>query len=90
MSEIPLEVSEPVPVELVEQMKQQASEFRVNLTSLLNTYSCENGSDTPDFVLAGYILRCLNNFDLTTIEREKWNGRRVGGISIPPQGWPLP
>lgn len=42
------------------------SEFRKELESLLNRHSKENGSDTPDFVLADFLIRCLMAFDAAT------------------------
>ena len=38
----------------------------------------ENGSDTPDFILAAYLMDCISSFDLTMKKREKWYGREVG------------
>ena len=49
--------------------------FREQLTSLLNRNSKENTSDTPDFILAGYLLSALDAFDKATLERERWYGR---------------
>ena len=43
--------------------------FRKELTSLLNTHSMENGSDTSDRVLAVYLVKCLENFDLAVRDR---------------------
>ena len=45
--------------------------FKQELEDLLNRYSKENGSDTPDFILASYLERCLYNFDRTLRIREK-------------------
>ncbi len=50
-------------------------EFRTKLTSLLNCESKENESDTPDFILANYLIDCLRAFDDATIRREMWYGR---------------
>ena len=50
-------------------------DFRKDLESLLNRYSMENGSNTPDFVLAQYLQGCLMNFDRTITAREKWYDR---------------
>ena len=47
------------------------------LTSLLNINSQENGSDTPDFILAQYLIRCLENFNKTIQRREDWYGRKL-------------
>ena len=49
--------------------------FRQELASLLNSYSMENGSDTPDFILADYLIGCLVNLDRTVKAREVWYGR---------------
>lgn len=60
----------------------QASEFRRELAGLINRYSRENGSDTPDFILAEYLDGCLRVFDGTLQRREKWYGRQ--GLSCSP------
>ena len=44
------------------------------ITSALNRASRENASNTPDFILAQYLLRCLNAFEMATIDRDKWYG----------------
>jgi hypothetical protein len=49
--------------------------FRLELTELINKYSLENGSNTPDFILGEYLLRCIENFDITLQQREQWFGR---------------
>jgi len=50
------------------------SEFRKELEHLINCHSAENGSDTPDFILADYLVKCLDNFDQTIQARKKWYG----------------
>jgi len=42
---------------------------------VLNRHSAENGSDTPDFILAEYLEKCLWAYDTTVTAREKWFGR---------------
>jgi len=49
--------------------------FRKRLEMLINEFSKENGSDTPDFILAEYMQDCLVAFDKAVISREKWYGR---------------
>lgn len=49
--------------------------FVEELSDLLNKYSKENDSDTPDYILANYISRCLDTFSKTVAEREQWYGR---------------
>lgn len=39
------------------------SEFRRELKDLINKHSIENGSDTPDFILAEYLSDCLGAFE---------------------------
>lgn len=46
--------------------------FRRELESLLNHHSKENGSDTPDFVLAEYLDDCLRAFDKAVARRTEW------------------
>lgn len=50
--------------------------FQNELTQLINKYSQESKSGTPDFVLAQYIQNSLNAFNLAVNEREKWYGRK--------------
>ena len=51
------------------------TEFRKELERLINCYSMESGSDTPDFILSDYLTACLDVFDVTVQAREKWYGR---------------
>lgn len=51
--------------------------FQQELTDLINRHSKENGSDTPDFILAQYLNDCLTLFNNTLDSREKWYGRHV-------------
>lgn len=63
------------------------SGFEKELTQLLNKHSQENGSNTPDFVLASYLQCCLDNWNLHTRERDRWWGNRsVLGVAneVPP------
>jgi hypothetical protein len=60
------------------------TEFRQRLEHLINTNTMENGSSTPDFILAEYLVNCLKNFDETVSAREKWFGRGELPNSVPP------
>jgi hypothetical protein len=51
------------------------SDLRRDLTETLNRHSAENGSNTPDFLLAKFLLDCLNAFDEAVIGRAHWYGR---------------
>ena len=46
--------------------------FDIDLENLINKYSLENKSNTPDFILADYLISCLKNFEKTSRRREKW------------------
>ena len=44
------------------------------LESLINEESRENDSNTPDFILAKFLLDCLCSFELASNKREVWYG----------------
>jgi hypothetical protein len=52
-----------------------APDFITELRELLNRRSMENGSDTPDFILAQYLTDCLRAWNRATKRREDWYGR---------------
>lgn len=56
--------------------------FEKELQHLINRYSMENGSDTPDFILAAYLVKCLEAFNATSRHREKWYGKELS-IGVP-------
>lgn len=60
-----------------EELRQE--QFRDELEGLINKCSMENGSDTPDFILAEYLTNCLYAFDVAVVAREKWYGRNKEG-----------
>jgi predicted Ser/Thr protein kinase len=53
--------------------------LKERLAQLLNEFSQENASNTPDFVLANYLEQCLDAFNAATREREKFYGRVCNG-----------
>ena len=75
--------SEPIP----------AINFLSELEGVINRYSKENASDTPDFVLARYMESCLEAFNVATQQRESWYGRsgrsiKKRHVDDPPEGGP--
>lgn len=40
----------------------------------INRASAENASDTPDYILAEYLIGCLAAFNAATNARSKWYG----------------
>ena len=49
--------------------------FEKELKTLINKYSKENESNTPDWLLAQYLIACLAAFTMATQQRETWYGR---------------
>ena len=43
------------------------------LETLINRYSLENESDTPDYILAEYVANCLTTFSEAVRERDAWH-----------------
>jgi len=46
--------------------------LRKDIESALNSCCAENISNTPDFILAEYLIACLSAFDSATKSRDKW------------------
>jgi hypothetical protein len=55
---------------MIEVTKREA--FARELKKLINKYSLEGVSDTPDFILAEHLLRSLELFHQTTNVRKSW------------------
>lgn len=53
--------------------KSRALEFELKV--LLNRASRENASNTPDFILAQYLMGCLEAFEVAVQQRDTWYGR---------------
>ena len=53
------------------------AEFEHELAGLINKYSIENGSNTPDFILAAYLVNCLIAFNRASRHRESWYGKEL-------------
>ncbi len=52
------------------------SQFEKELADLLNCHSKENGSNTPDFILAQYLNNCLENFNEIVRRRSVWSNHQ--------------
>lgn len=59
------------PEDEVQRVLEDAG-FEKELTSLINKYSMENTSDTPDFILSQYIEGCLVVFNRAVLQRDQW------------------
>lgn len=64
----------------VEAMEEEGElTLEQELARVLNRRSCENGSDSPDWVLAQFLVNALQAFNLSVVARERWYGRPAGG-----------
>ena len=50
--------------------------FTRELEHLINKYSMENESNTPDFILAKYLERCMTNYALTISQKDNGKTRQ--------------
>lgn len=47
-----------------------------DIRAAINRRSRENVSNTPDFILAEYMLACLNAFETAVGDRDGWYGNK--------------
>lgn len=61
------------------------SEFRKELSGLLNRHDREIWSNTPDFILADFLTRCLEAFDAATrVRTDFWSSDGGSNRAEPP------
>jgi len=60
------------PEPMVEQEEQRT--FQQELEDLINRHSMENPSGTPDWILANFLARVLEQFDCAIMARATWRG----------------
>ena len=70
-------------------MPECPAAFVEDLTALLHRYSMEQSSNTPDFILAEYLLKCLETWNATVQHRDnraQWHGHgpRAAADQPPP------
>ena len=65
---------EQVDVAVNDNAEQHRIDFAAELEKLVNRFSIENKSNTPDFILAEFLLHCLTAFEATSLRRETWFG----------------
>jgi len=53
------------------------TDLEKRLSDLINCVSRENDSNTPDFILSEFMLRCLDAFELASNRREVWYGIKL-------------
>jgi hypothetical protein len=62
-------------VEITPNGEVVAKGLRYEVERALNKSCAENGCNTPDFILAEYLVSCLAAFDRAVNQRERWYGR---------------
>lgn len=76
----------PNPDNPPEDKEEKIKDFSKEIETLINKYSFENDSNTPDFILADFIVQALKNFNNTSRAREKWYGKSLqvidGGTTL--------
>ena len=61
----------------VEVVSVQPLSFIEELRNTINRHSKENGSNTPDFILAEFLNDALNSYDKSVKARDKWYGKEL-------------
>ena len=56
--------------------------FEKDIRDAINRHSQENLSNTPDFILACYLMDCMNAFDMAVNRREEWYGRKTSKVQV--------
>ena len=73
-----LAVENGPPVEITSSGEVMPGGLLERIRAQLNAVSAENGSNTPDFILAEYLVSCLAAYERAVNARERWHGRTVG------------
>ena len=55
--------------------EERMTAFERDLTALINRYSLESGSDTPDYILAKYLVMALVGLNHAIGVRDAWYDR---------------
>lgn len=60
--------------------------LRRDIESAINRNRAENGSSTPDYILAAFLTNCLMAFDQATRDRDEWHGfdEQLAAAAFPP------
>lgn len=73
IGELSVAVNEPYKP-YPEIQERNGDTFIMALKSLLNSFSKENGSNTPDYILANYLNDCLELYNKSVMARSEWYG----------------
>ena len=62
--------------------QEKKTQLIQDFATAINKVSSENESNTPDFILANYLVMCLENFDHITNMRKDWYKPNIGDESL--------
>jgi hypothetical protein len=62
-------------IEIDENGKVHGNDLEHEIAAALNRFSAENPSNTPDWILAQFLLGCLAAWNQGIQQRETWHGR---------------
>lgn len=62
-------------IEIDEAGRVHGNDLESALSDALNRFSAENASNTPDWILAQFLLGCLAAWNQGVQQRETWYGR---------------
>ena len=54
---------------------EKLKELERDFSDVINKHCLENLSNTPDFILARFLISSIINFSTTSKSREKWYGK---------------
>jgi hypothetical protein len=57
---------------LFEEDSMRGKSFQLELEALINRWSMEGGSNTPDWILAQYLKSCLDSYNKAVQNRALW------------------
>jgi len=70
---IPKEFHDKKIAEQIKKIEKKEKTLPNELSDLINRYSRENDSNTPDFILANFMMMCLKAGEYLVNMREEWN-----------------
>ena len=62
---------------IIKEISNRDKNLKKDIEVLINKYNYDAMTDTPDFVLAEYLMNCLRNYLVTKYNTEEWFGKRI-------------
>ena len=72
----------PIPPDDSEHRAKRLQEFSGELCSLLNRYSIDNLTNTPDFILGEMIEKFIFDMKIMNEKRDKWHGWNPKSVGV--------